>query len=216
MAAEMGMSQSAGSRIWRAFGLRPHLGEQFRHSPDPQFIDKVRDSLPRPRCGVASLYLNPPEAAVVRCADEQTRIQPLDRTAPTQPMLPGMPNRRTHGYVRHGAINRYAALGVASGYVNADLTPRHRAREVLRFLELIDQSVPDEFAVHVVLDNVSTHRTAEVQRWHQRHPRFQFHFTPSGRSWIRLVERWFAEPTTYWLRRSTRRSVAELSRAVEH
>jgi len=207
MAAEMGMSQTAVSRIWRAFGLKPHLVEQFRLSPDPQFIDKVRD--------VAGLYLNPPEAAVVLCVDEKTQIQALDRTAPTRPMLPGVPRRQTHGYVRHGATNLYAALNIASGHVIADLAPRHRAREFRRFLDLIDEQVPDELAVHVVLDNVSTHRTAEIQRWLQRHPRFSFHFTPTYSSWMNLVERWFAELTTKWLRRGAHRSVADLTDAVE-
>ena len=204
MAAEMGMSQTAVSRIWRAFGLKPHLVEQFKLSPDPQFIDKVRD--------VAGLYLNPPDAAVVLCVDEQTQIQALDRTAP---MLPGVPRRQTHGYVRHGATNLYAALDIASGHVIADLTPRHRAREFRRFLDLIDEQAPDELAVHVVLDNVATHRTAEIQRWLQRHPRFSFHFTPTYSSWMNLVERWFAELTTKWLRRGAHRSVADLTRAVE-
>ena len=207
MAAELGMSQTAISRIWRAFGLKPHLVEQFKLSPDPQFIDKVRD--------VAGLYLNPPDAAVVLCVDEKTQIQALDRTAPTRPMLPGVPRRQTHGYVRHGATNLYAALDVASGHVIADLTPRHRAREFRRFLDLIDEQVPDELAVHVVLDNVATHRTAEIQRWLQRHPRFRFHFTPTYSSWMNLVERWFAELTTKWLRRGAHRSVADLTRAVE-
>ena len=208
MAAELGMSQTAISRIWRAFGLKPHLGEQFQLSPDPQFIDKVRD--------VARLYLNPPVAAVVLCVDEKTQIQALDRTAPTRPMLPGVPRRQTHGDVRHGATNLYATLDIASGHVIADLTRRHRAREFQRFLDLIDRSVPDELAVHVVLDNVSTHRTAAIQRWLQRHPRFTFHVTPTYSSWMNLVERWFAELTTKWLRRGAHRSVADLTSAVEH
>ena len=131
-------------------------------------------------------------------------------------MLPGVPRRQTHGYVRHGATNLYAALDVASGHVIADLTPRHRAREFRRFLDLIDEQVPDELVVHVVLDNVASHRTAEIQRWLQRHPRFQFHFTPTYSSWMNLIERWFAELTTEWLRRGAHRSVAELTAAVEH
>ena len=207
MAAAVGMSQTAISKIWRAFGLKPHLVEHFKLSPDPQFIDKVRD--------VAGLYLNPPEAAVVLCVDEKTQIQALDRTAPMLPMMPSVPRRQTHDYVRHGTTNLYAALDVASGHVIADMTPRHRAREFKQFLTLIDRSVPGELAVHVVLDNVATHRTPEIQRWLRRHPRFTFHFTPTYSSWMNLVERWFAELTTKWLRRGTHHGVSDLIRAVE-
>ena len=154
MAAEMGMSQTAVSRTWRGFGLKQYLVEQFKLSHDAQFIDKVRD--------VAGLYLNPPEAAVVLRVDEKIQIQALDRTVATRPMLPGVPHRQTHDYVRHGATNLYAALDIASGHVIADLTSRHRDREFRRFLELIDEQVPDELAVHVALDNFATHRTAEI------------------------------------------------------
>ena len=198
MAAALGMSQSAIVRIWSAFGLKPHLVETFKLSPDPQFIDKVRD--------VAGLYLNPPDAAVVLCVDEKTQVQALDRTAPMLPMMPNVPARQTHDYIRHGTTNLYAALDVASGHVLTEMTPRHRAREFQRFLTLIDQSVPRELAVHVVLDNVSTHRTPAIQRWLQRHPRFTFHFTPTYSSWMNLVERWFAELTSKWLRRGTHRA----------
>ncbi len=207
MAAALGMSQSGISRIWRAFGLKPHLVESFKLSPDPQFIDKVRD--------VAGLYLNPPDAAVVLCVDEKTQIQALDRTAQTVPMMPGVPARQTHDYIRHGTTNLYAALDVASGCVITEMTPRHRAREFQQFLTLIDRSVPRELAVHVVLDNVSTHRTPAIQRWLQRHPRFTLHFTPTYSSWMNLVERWFAELTSKWLRRGTHHSVPDLIRSVE-
>ena len=207
MAAALGMSQSAISRIWRAFGLKPHLVESFKLSPGPQFIDKVRD--------VAGLYLNPPDAAVVLCVDEKTQIQALGRTAPTVPMMPGVPARQTHDYIRHGTTNLYAALDVASGCVITEMTPRHRAREFQQFLTLIDRSVPRELAVHVVLDNVSTHRTPAIQRWLQRHPRFTLHFTPTYSSWMNLVERWFAELTSKWLRRGTHHSVPDLIRSVE-
>ncbi len=176
MAAELGMSQRANFRSWRAFGLKPHLVEQFRLSLDPQFIDKVRD--------VAGLYLNPPEAAVVLCVDEKAQIQALDRTAPTRPMLPRRPppsNRRLrttrHRQPLPAAPDNQPCTrcGVASGHVIANLSPRHRAREFQRFLDLIDQSVPGELAVQVVLDNVSSHDTEAIQRWLQRHPRFRFH-----------------------------------------
>lgn len=204
----MGVSQTAISWIRRAFGLRPYLVEQYRPRP-------TRSSSTRCATSPASIS-NPPEAAVVLCVDEKTQIQALDRTAPTRPMLPGVPRRKIHGYVRHGATNLYAALDVVSDHVIADLSPRHQAREFQCFLDLIDQTVPDDLAVHVVLDNVSTHRTVAIQRWLQRHPCFSFHFTPTYSSWMNLVERWFAELTTKWLRRGAHRSVADLTSAVEH
>ena len=151
LASATGMSQSAVSRIWRAFGLKPHLVDSFKLSPDPLFIDKVRD--------VVGLYLNPPDAAVVLCVDEKSQIQALDRTAPILPLIPGTPQRRTHDYKRNGTTNLYAALDVASGKVIADLTPRHRAEEFRRFLNLIDNSVPAGLDVHVIVDNNSTHKT---------------------------------------------------------
>jgi len=206
MATATGMSQSAVSRIWRAFGLKPHLVDEFKLSPDPQFIDKVRD--------IVGLYLNPPDAAVVLCVDEKTQVQALDRTAPLLPLMPGVPERRTHDYRRNGVTNLYAALDVASGNVIHSLTARHRAAEFLRFLKLIDGSVPDGLSVHVVLDNVSTHKTPTVQRWLVRHPRFTLHFTPTYSSWLNLVERWFAELTNKWLRRGTHRSVRELVASI--
>ena len=202
MAKATGMSQSAVSRIWRAFGLKPHLVESFKLSPDPQFIDKVRD--------VVGLSLNPPDAAVALCVDEKTQVQALDRTAPVLPLLPGTPARRTHDYRRNGTTNLYAALNVASGQVISSLTARHRAEEFRRFLNLIDNSVPAHLDVHVVVDNSSTHKTPAIQRWLVRHPRFTMHFTPTYSSWLNLVERWFAELTNKWLRRGTHRSVKDL------
>lgn len=206
MAAATGMSQSAVSRIWRAFALEPHLVDEFKLSPDPQFIDKVRD--------VVGLYLDPPDAAVVVCVDEKTQVQALDRTAPVLPLIPGTPERRTHDYVRNGTTNLYAALDVASGNVIADMTPRHRSEEFRRFLNLIDKTVPDHLEVHVVLDNQSTHKTPSIQRWLVRHPRFHLHFTPTCSSWLNLVERWFAELTNKWLRRGTHRSARELTASI--
>src|SRR2546426_9568409 len=181
LAAATGMSQSAVSRIWRAFGLKPHQIETFKLSPDPQFIDKVRD--------IVGLYLNPPDAAVVLCVDEKTQVQALDRTAPVLPLMPGVPQRRTHDYKRNGTTNLYAALDVASGNVIHSLTARHRAAEFIRFLKLIDASVPANLEVHVVLDNQSAHKTPAVQRWQVRHPRFTLHCTPTYSSWLNLVER---------------------------
>ena len=206
MAAATGMSQSAVSRIWRAFGLKPHQSESFKLSPDPQFIEKVRD--------IVGLYLNPPEAAVVLCVDEKAQIQALDRSAPVLPLMPGVPERRTHDYLRNGTTNLYAALDVASGQVINEMTPRHRAEEFRRFLNLIDKTVPDGLDVHVVLDNSSTHKAPTIQRWLVRHPRFTFHFTPTYSSWLNLVERWFAELTTKWIKRGSHRSVRELVASI--
>jgi transposase len=206
MATATGMSQSAVSRIWRAFALKPHQTEAFKLSPDPQFIDKVRD--------IVGLYLNPPEAAVVLCVDEKSQIQALDRSAPVLPLMPGVPARRTHDYVRNGTTNLYAALDVASGQVISEMTPRHRAEEFRRFLNLVDASVPAGFDVHVVLDNCSTHKTPSIQRWLVRHPRFTFHFTPTYSSWLNLVERWFAELTTKSIKRGTHRSVRDLIASI--
>jgi transposase len=206
MAAATGMSQTAISRIWRAFGLKPHQTESFKLSPDPQFIDKVRD--------IVGLYLNPPETAVVLCVDEKSQIQALDRSAPVLPLLPGVPERYTHDYVRNGTTNLYAALDVASGQVIADMTPRHRADEFRWFLNLIERSVPAHLDVHVVLDNSSTHKTPSIQRWLVRHPRFTLHFTPTYSSWLNLVERWFAELTTKWIKRGAHRSVRDLVASI--
>jgi len=206
LAAQTGMSQSAVSRIWRAFGLKPHQLESFELSTDPQFIEKVRD--------IVGLYLNPPEAAVVLCACEKTQVQALDRTAPILPLLPGTPARATHDYRRHGTTNLYAALDVASGLVISDLTERHRAEEFRRFLNLVNRSVPEGLDVHVIIDNSSTHKTPAIHRWLLRHPRFTFHFTPTYSSWLNLVERWFAELTERWLRRGSHRSTKELVASI--
>lgn len=206
LATATGMSQSAVSRIWRAFGLKPHLTETFKLSPDPQFIEKVRD--------IVGLYVNPPEGALVLCVDEKSQIQALDRTAPVLPLRPGTPERRTHDYVRNGTTNLYAALDLASGKVITDLTARHRAIEFRKFLNLINRSVPADLDVHVIVDNSSTHKTPEVHRWLVRHPRFTLHFTPTYSSWLNLVERWFAELTEKWLRRGTHRSTKELEGAI--
>ena len=208
MAKATGMSQSAVSRIWRAFGLKPHLTETFKLSPDPFFVEKVRD--------IVGLYINPPDGALVLCVDEKSQIQALDRTSPVLPLRPGRPERRTHDYIRHGTTNLYAALDVASGHVISDMTERHRAVEFRRFLNLINRSVPEDLDVHLVVDNVSTHKTPEIHRWLLRHPRFHLHFTPTYSSWMNLVERWFAELTNKWLRRGTHRSTKELESAIGH
>jgi len=206
MAQAVGMNQTAITRIWRAFGLKPHMAESFKLSPDPQFIDKVRD--------IVGLYLNPPDAAVVLYVDEKSQIQALDRTAPILPLMPGVPQRRTHDYKRNGITNLFAALDVASGNVIANVTARHRAEEFIRFLNLVNRNVPDHLDVHLIVDNSSTHKTPAVQRWLVRHPRFTMHFTPTYSSWLNLVERWFAELTNKWLRRGTHHSVRELAASI--
>jgi transposase len=203
MASEVGLSQSAVSRIWRAFGLAPHRTETWKLSKDPQFVAKVRD--------VVGMYLDPPERAVVLCVDEKSQIQALDRTAPILPMLPGTPERATHDYKRSGTSSLYAALDIATGKVISSLHSRHRAIEFKKFLITLDREVPDELDVHVILDNSSTHKTPAIQRWLLAHPRFVLHFTPTSSSWLNLVERWFSELTTKKLRRGTHRSVRQLN-----
>jgi transposase len=202
MAAATGMSQSAVSRIWRAFGLKPHLVQTWKLSTDPQFIDKVRD--------VVGLYLDPPDKALVLSVDEKSQIQALDRTAPCLPVLPTTPARMTHDYVRHGTTSLFAALDVGSGSVIAQHYRRHRHQEFLKFLKTIDSAVPSGLDLHLICDNYATHKTPAIKKWLLTHPRFHLHFTPTSASWLNLVERWFAELTNRKLRRSAHRSVTEL------
>ncbi len=206
MAVAMGMSQTSISLIWRAFGLQPHRAESFKLSSDPLFIEKVRD--------VVGLYLDPPERAVVLCVDEKSQIQALNRFQPILPMLLGTPERRSHDYVRHGTTSLFAALEVATGTVIGSLRRRHRASEFKAFLERIEAAVPDDLAVHLVLDNYATHKTPAIKRWLLRHPRFHLHFTPTGASWLNLVERWFAELTTKKIKRGAHTSVPGLERDI--
>ena len=203
LAAKHDISHTTVSEIWRAFGLKPWRQDEFKISPDPQLVEKVRD--------IVGLYLNPPEAAVVFAVDEKPQIQALDRTAPTLPMLPTTPQRATHDYIRHGTLDLFAALDVATGTVVSDLRPSHNADEFIRFLNKIDREVPDELDVHIVLDNLSTHKTRKVQRWLLRHRRFHLHFTPTYGSWLNLVERWFAALTTKKLQRSAHTSATALA-----
>jgi transposase len=203
MAREVGLTQTAVSRIWRAFGLQPHRQDTFKLSKDPLFVEKVHD--------VVGLYLNPPERAVVLCVDEKSQIQALDRTAPILPMLPGVPERATHDYRRAGTSSLYAALDLTSGQVIGALHSRHRAIEFKQFLQTIDRQVPAELAVHVVLDNSSTHKTPAIRKWLLAHPRFVLHFTPTSSSWLNLVERWFGELTSKLLKRGAHRSVRDLN-----
>jgi len=203
MAKEVGLTQSAVHRIWRAFGLQPHRQETWKLSKDPQFVAKVRD--------VVGLYLNPPERAVVLCVDEKSQIQALDRTAPILPILPGTPQRATHDYKRSGTSSLYAALNLTTGKVIGSLHSRHRAIEFKKFLQTLDREVPADLDVHLVLDNSSTHKTPAIKTWLLAHPRFVLHFTPTSSSWLNLVERWFAELTNKMLRRGTHKSVRELN-----
>jgi transposase len=208
MAKRCGLSQTAVSRIWRAFALQPHRAETFQLSKDPLFIEKVRD--------IVGLYVHPPDKALVLCADEKTQIQALDRSQPLLPMRPGQAERRTHDYVRHGTTSLFAALDVKSGRVVGDFHPRHRSVEFRKFLETIDTAVPAALDVHLILDNYGTHKTSLIHRWLVRHPRFHLHFTPTGASWLNLVERWFAALTEKQIRRGVHRSPRELEAAIRH
>jgi transposase len=206
LAGRMKLSQSSVSRIWRAFGLQPHRQETFKLSTDALFVDKVRD--------IVGLYLAPPTKAVVLCVDEKSQIQALDRTQPILPMAAGLPERRTHDYMRHGTTTLFAALDIATGKVIGQLHRRHRATEFLKFLAVLDQTILADTDVHVVMDNYGTHKTPAVKRWFARHPRFHPHFTPTSASWINQVERWFAEITRKQIRRGTHRSTRELEQAI--
>jgi transposase len=203
MAAAAGLNQTAVSRIWRAFGLQPHRVEHFKLSKDPQFVEKIRD--------VVGLYLDPPERAIVLCVDEKSQIQALDRSQPIFPLLPGVPERQSHDYQRHGTTSLFAALDVATGKVISSLHARHRAIEFKKFLQKIDREVPAELGVHLILDNYATHKTPAIKRWLAAHPRFVLHFTPTGASWCNLVERIFGELTARKLRRGAHRSVNQLN-----
>lgn len=208
MAEASGLSQTAISRIWRAFALQPHRTKTFKLSNDPQFIDKVRD--------VVGLYVNPPERAIVLCVDEKSQVQALDRTQPLLPLGPGRPERHTHDYARHGTTSLFAALDVATGKVIGRCYRQHRHQEFLQFLEKIDQTIPEEPGVdiHLVMDNYSTHKTPKVRRWLVRHPRYCLHFIPTSSSWLNQVERFFAEITEKRIRRGAFRSVPQLERAI--
>jgi len=202
MAERTGLSKSTIGRIWKTFELKPHRADTFKLSNDPLFVDKVFD--------VVGLYLDPPEGAVVLCVDEKSQVQALARSQPAFPMMPGMPEKRTHDYIRHGVTSLFAAFNIATGEVISDLHRRHRAIEFRKFLAQIDSAVPDGLDVHVILDNASTHKTPAIHRWLLAHPRFVLHFTPTSASWLNLVERWFGELTTKALQRGTHRSTRAL------
>ena len=206
MSKRAGLSQSAITRIWRAFGLQPHRSETFKLSTDPLFVDKVRD--------IVGLYLHPPDKALVLCVDEKAQIQALDRTQPLLPMRPGQPELRTHDYKRHGTTSLFAALDAASGRVIGECHRRHRSVEFRKFLDTIEEAVPSNLDVHLIMDNYGTHKTALIRRWLLKRPRFHVHFTPKSASWINLVERWFATLTVKQIRRGTHRSTFQLERAI--
>jgi transposase len=206
MAKACGLSQSSVSRIWRAFSLAPHRSETFKLSRDPLFIEKVRD--------IVGLYLDPPDRALVLCVDEKSQIQALDRTAPLLPMRPGQIERRTHDYARHGTTSLFAALDTKSGELIGQTQRRHRSVEFRNFLDTIEQNVPPELDVHLILDNYGTHKTQLIRDWLAKRPRFHLHFTPTSASWLNLVERWFAQLTDKQLRRGVHRSTKELETAI--
>ena len=206
MAKRAGLSPSTVGRIWRRFDLKPHLVDGFKLSTDPQFVAKVVD--------VVGLYHNPPEKAVVLCVDEKSQMQALDRSQPVLPMMPGMPERRTHDYARHGITSLFAAFNIADGTVITELHPQHRAVEFKKFLIAIDKAVPAELDVHLICDNLATHKTKAINEWLAKHPRFHMHFTPTGSSWINQVERWFGFLTDQLLRRGVHKSVAALENDV--
>src|SRR3954463_5786734 len=183
MAKAAGMSHTMVGRIWRTFGLQPHVTESFKLSPDPQLVAKVRD--------VVGLYINPPHNAVVFSFDEKPQVQALQRAQPILPMDLGQPERQTHNYIRHGTLDLFAALNVATGEVLTRCTPQHRAQDFVAFLRDIDASVETGVEIHVVLDNLSAHKAPAVHRWLLRHPHVHFHFTPTYASWLNLVERFF-------------------------
>jgi transposase len=206
MAKHSGLSKSTIGRIWKKFDLKPHLQDSFKLSTDPFFVEKVID--------VVGLYHNPPEKAVVLCVDEKSQIQALDRSQPVLPMMPGMPERRTHDYLRHGITSLFAAFNIADGTVISELHRRHRAIEFRKFLAAIDKAVPAGLEVHLVCDNYATHNTAEIRTWLARHPRFHIHFTPTGSSWMNQVERWFGLLTDKLIRRGVHTSVQALENDI--
>ena len=202
MATETGFSHTTIRRIWNAFGLQPHRSETFKLSSDPLFVDKVRD--------IVGLYLSPPNRTLVLSVDEKSQIQALYREQPVLPMLPGVPERWAHSYVRHGTTSLFAALDIASGFVIGKCYKRHQAAEFLDFLKQVDAQIPDGLDVHIIMDNYATHKTTVVKNWLARRPHYHVHFTPTSASWINQVERWFAELTWKQIRRGVHTSTKQL------
>ncbi len=216
LAKEVGVGHATVQRVWKEHGLKPHLSRSFKLSNDPQFAEKVQD--------IVGLYLNPPDHAVVLSVDEKSQIQALDRTQPGLPMKKGRAGTMTHDYKRNGTTTLFAALVAAkaksvtqiqTGEVIGECMPRHRAKEFLRFLRKIDRAIAKRLDVHVICDNYKTHKTAEVQAWLAKHPRFKMHYTPTSSSWLNLVERPFAEITRQQIRRGVFKSVADLEAAID-
>jgi transposase len=208
MAQRSGLSKSTIGRIWKAFELQPHRADGFKLSNDPLFVEKVYD--------VVGLYVNPPECAVVLCVDEKSQMQALARSQPAFPMMPGMPEKRTHDYVRHGTTSLFAAFNTADGTVISSLHRRHRAVEFKKFLAKIDEEVPADLDVHLICDNYGTHKHPSVKKWLEAHPRFHMHFTPTYSSWLNQVERFFAYVTADLLQRSDHRSVHALEADIRN
>jgi len=208
LARHLGLSRNMVHRVWQRFDIQPHRVEKFKISNDPKFEEKVRD--------IAGLYLNPPDRALVLCVDEKSQIQALDRTAPLLPLRPGLPERQTHDYKRHGTTTLFAAFNILNGKVMGSCLPRHRSREFLKFLKQLENEVPPDLDIHLILDNYSTHKSQEVQSWlrSKKRKRFHLHFTPTSSSWLNQVERWFALITERMIRRGTFLSVQELERSI--
>jgi transposase len=206
MAAKAGVSHTTVGRIWRAFGLKPHVVQTFKVSDDPQFVEKVRD--------VVGLYMNPPDRAVVFSVDEKSQIQALERAQPVLPMDLGQPERQTHNYIRHGTLDLFAALNVATGEVLARCKKQHRAKDLVAFLAELEASVERSLDIHVILDNLSAHKAPPVQRWLVRNPRVHLHFTPTYSSWLNLVERFFGLLTQQALKRGSHSSIPQLREAI--
>jgi transposase-like protein/transposase len=202
MAEHSGLSKSTVGRIWRKCQLKPHLTDTFKPSTDPLFVEKVYD--------VVGLYFNPPEGAVVLSVDEKSQIQALDRSQPVLPIMPGMPEQRTHDYVRNGLTTLFAAFDVATGEVISVLHRRHRAAQFKKFLIRIDKEVPAHLQIHLICDNYGTHKTPAIKTWLTKHPRFHMHFTPTGSSWVNQVERWFGFLADQKIRRSAHKNVQAL------
>jgi transposase len=207
MAAAAGVSEASVRRIWHAHGLKPHLVETFKISNDPQFAEKLE--------AIVGLYLNPPEHAIVLCADEKSQIQALDRTQPGLPLKRGRGSTMTHDYKRNGTTTLFAALDTLSGRVISLCQERHRHTEWLRFLCLLDDATPAEKDLHLIADNYATHKHPKVQRWLARHPRFPVHFPPTSASWLNMVERFFRDLTENRIRRGVFRNIEELINAID-
>jgi transposase len=207
MARAHGVSEKTVRNIWHQYGLQPHRVRRFKWSKDPRFVDKLRD--------VVGLYVQPPDKAVVFCVDEKSGIQALDRTRPVLPLRAHVPERQTHDYIRHGTTCLYAALRLLDGVVLGTCRPKRDSKNFVRFLDRVDRATPADLAIHVILDNLSTHKSPPVQRWLRRHPRVHFHFIPTSSSWLNLVERWFGEITRDRIRRGTFQSVPALVAAID-